>query len=234
MSKIRVAALVFFVGMSAVGVTACSSNSSSSTTTVAATNTKAVFCGYNTTLDKGSSNVNSQAGFLAYLKANKTVLDNLGKSIPNDSIKAQATALFNAAEKAVANNDVNALNDPAISAGGAAIDTYCGTQGDGTPLPANFAAGKGTPLCTAEATLSAGAGNAATPAASLAFLAANQATIDAFASAIPSAPSDIQTAGTTLVTTTKAAIAANDPNQLGTQAFQSASNTVDLYCGVNH
>jgi hypothetical protein len=226
--------MVFLVSAAAVGVAACSSSSSSSTTTAAATNSKTVFCGYNTTLDKGSASVSSEADFLTYLKANKTVLDNLGKSIPNDSIKAQATALFNAAEKAVANNDINALNDPALSAGGAAIDTYCGTQGDGTPLPANFAAGKGTPLCAAEATLSAGAGNAATPAASLAFLAANQATINAFAAALPGAPSDIQTDGNTLVTTTKAAIAANDPNQLGSQAFQTASNAVDLYCGVNH
>jgi hypothetical protein len=234
MSKLRVAVLVFFVGMAAVGVTACSSNSSSTSTTAAATNTKAVFCGYNTALDKGSSNVSTQADFLAYLKAHQALLDNLAKSIPNDSIKAQATTLVHAAQAAVAANNVSALNDPAISSGGAAVDTYCGTQGDGTPLPANFAAGKGTPLCTADATLSAGAGNAATPADQLAFLAANQATINAFAAAIPSAPSDIQTAATTLVTTTKAAIAANDPSPMGAQAFQDAGNMVDLYCGVNH
>lgn len=234
MPKLRVAILVFFVGLAAVGVTACSSNSSTTSTTAAATNTKAVFCGYNTALDKGSSSVSSEADFLAYLKANKTLLDNLAKSVPNDSIKAQATALIHAAQAAVAANNVNALNDPSISGNGAAIDTYCGTQGDGTPLPANFAAGKGTPLCTANATLSGGAGNAATPADELAFLVANQATINAFAAGIPSAPSDIQTAANTLVTTTKAAIAANDPNPMGAQAFQEAANTVDLYCGVNH
>ena len=75
MSKLRVATLVFFVGLAAVGVTACSSNSSSSTTTAAATNTKAVFCGYNTALNKGASNVNSAADFVAYLKANQTLAE---------------------------------------------------------------------------------------------------------------------------------------------------------------
>ena len=164
MPKLRVATLVFFVGMAAVGVTACSSNSSSTTTTAGATNTKAVFCGYQTTLDKGSANVNSDADFLAYLKANQALIDNLAKSIPNDSIKAQATTLYAAAKKAISDNSTNALNDPSINSDGAAVDTYCGVQGDGTPLPANFAAGKGTPMCAAEATLSAGAGNAATPA----------------------------------------------------------------------
>ena len=89
-------------------------------------------------------------------------------------------------------------------------------------------------MCAADAILSPGAGNAATPADELAFLVANQSTINGFAAAIPSAPSDIQTAATTLVNTTKAAIAANDPNQMGTQAFQGAANTVDLYCGINH
>ncbi|HEY1988734.1 MAG TPA: hypothetical protein VGG43_04665 [Acidimicrobiales bacterium] len=234
MPKLRVGALVFLVGMAAVGVTACSSNSSTTSTTVAATNTKTVFCGYNITLDKGSVNVQSEADFLAYLKANQTLLNNLAKSIPNDSIKAQATTLLNAAKKAVSENNVNALNDPAIQGDGAAVDTYCGVAGDGTPLPADFGAGKGNALCADEAVLSAGEGNAQTPADALAFLAANQAKINDFAANIPSVPADVQAAATTLVTTARAAIAANDPNQITSQAVQDASNTIDLYCGTNH
>ena len=234
MTKLRVATLVFFVGVAAVGFTACSSNSSSSTTTAAASTTKAAFCGFNVTLDKASANVSSAADLLNLLKANKAAIDGLANNLPNDSIKAQAQAVINAARQAVANNDASNLGSPTLSADGAAIDTYCGVAGDGTPLPANFAAGKGTPLCAADATLSAGAGNAATPADVLAFLAANQTTINAFAAAIPSAPSDVQTAATTLVTSTNAAIAANDPNQIQTSAFQAAGTTVDLYCGINH
>ncbi|HEV3266158.1 MAG TPA: hypothetical protein VG014_11585 [Acidimicrobiales bacterium] len=231
MSKLRVAALVFFVGVAAVGVAACSSNSSSSTTTAAATNTKTVFCGYNTTLDKGSSSVSSAADFLAYLKANQTLLNNLSNSIPNDSIKAQATTIINAAKAAVASNNANALSSPAISSAGAAVDTYCGTDGGGNPLPANFGTGKGSTFCADEATLSSGLGNAATPADAVTFLKANQAKITEFAANIPSA---VQSDAQTLVTAANAAIAANDGTLIQTQAVSTAGNNVDLYCGVNH
>jgi hypothetical protein len=231
MTKLRVATLVFFVGMAAVGVTACSSNSSSSTTTVAATNTKTVFCGYNTTLDKGSSSVSSAADFLAYLKANQTLLNNLSNSIPNDSIKAQATTIINAAKAAVASNNANALSSPAISSAGAAVDTYCGTSGAGTPLPANYGAGKGSSFCADEAALSSGLGNAASPADAVTFLKANQAKITDFAANIPSA---VQSDAQTLVTAANAAIAGNDGTLIQTQAVGTAANNVDLYCGVNH
>jgi hypothetical protein len=230
MHKLRVATLVFLVGMAAVGVTACSSNSSSTSTTAAATNSKAVFCGYNTTLDKGSSSVNSAASFLAYLKANQTLIDNLSKSIPNDSIKAQATALLNAANKAVSTNDINALNDPSISGDGAAVDTYCGVQGNGTPLPANFAAGKGSTFCADEAAISAGLTNAATPADAVTFLKANQAKINDFSANIPAA---VQSDAQSLVTAANAAVTSNDGTQVQTQAVGMAANNVDLYCGVN-
>jgi hypothetical protein len=217
--------------MAAVGVTACSSNSSSTTTTAAATNTKAVFCGYQTTLDKGSANVNSDAAFLAYLKANQTLIDNLAKSIPNDSIKDQATTLYNAAKAAIAANSTNALNDPSINVDGGAVDTYCGVQGDGTPLPANFAAGKGSTFCADEAFISSGLGNAAAPADAITFLKANQAKIADFAANIPSA---VQSDAQSLVAAANAALAANDGTLIQTQAVQTAGNNVDLYCGVNH
>ena len=176
--------------------------------------------------------MNSAADFVAYLKANKTLLiDNLANSIPNDSIKAQATALVNAAKAALAPTTSIAFKVRRPPEMVPPSTPTAVRKVDGTPLPANFAAGKGTPMCTAEAILSAGAGNAATPAQELAFLVANQSTINGFAAGIPSAPSDIQTAANTLVTTTKAAIASNDPNQMGAQPFQQAANTVDLYCG---
>ena len=228
MSKLRVAILVFFVGMAAVGVTACSSNSSSTSTTAAATHTKAVFCGYVTTLDTGSANVSSAADFLAYLKEHQTLLNNLSNNIPNDSIKDQATQLLNAVRAAVAANNVNAFN--AINQG-AAIDTYCGVQGDGTPLPANFAAGKGSTFCADEAAISAGLGNANTPADAIAYLNANVAKVNDFAANIPSA---VQSDAQSLVAAARATIAANDGTLIQTQAVQTAGNRVDLYCGVNH
>ncbi len=231
MSKLRVATLVFFVGMAAVGVTACSSNSSSPTTTASASATKAAFCGFNTTLDKASSTVTSAADLLTVLKANTAALNGFANNIPSGSIQAQAQALVAAARAAVAANNVNSLNDPSFAADGAAVDTFCGEQGNGTALPADFGTGKGTGFCNDEATLSNGLGNAATPADAVTFLKANQSTINDFAANIPSA---VQSDAQSLVTAANAAIAANDGTLIQTQAVSTAGNNVDLYCGVNH
>jgi len=59
MPKVRVAGFVFLLCMAAVGVAACSSKTSTTSTTAASgtTSTKTAFCGYNITLDKGSSSV---------------------------------------------------------------------------------------------------------------------------------------------------------------------------------
>jgi hypothetical protein len=223
--------MVFLVGMAAVGVAACSSNSSSPTTTASATTTKQVFCGFNVTLDKAGSNVSSAADFLNVLKANKAAIDGLANNLPNDSIKTQAQALINAARNAVATNSTSGLSDPALTADGAALDTYCGVQGDGTPLPANFAAGKGSGFCADEAAISAGLGSASTPADAVTFLQANQAKVNDFAANIPAA---VQSDAQSLVAAAQAAVAANDGTLIQTQAVQTAGNNVDLYCGVNH
>jgi hypothetical protein len=223
--------MVFLVGMAAVGVAACSSNSSSPTTTASATTSKAVFCGFNATLDKAGSSVTSASDFLNVLKANKAAIDGLANNLPNDSIKTQAQALINAARTAVANNSTSGLSDPSLSADGAALDTYCGVQGDGSPLPANFGTGKGSGFCADEAAISAGLGNAATPADAITFLKANQAKINDFAANIPAA---VQSDAQSLVTAAQAAVAANDGTLIQTQAVQTAGNNVDLYCGVNH
>ena len=222
---------MFFVGMAAVGVTACSSNSSTTSTTASAASTKAAFCGFNITLDKASSNVTTAADFLNVLKANKAAIDGLANNLPNDAIKAQAQAIIDAARQAVANNSASNLGNATLSADGAAVDTYCGVAGDGTPLPANFGAGKGSTFCADEAAISSGLGNAASPADALAFLKANQAKITDFAANIPSA---VQSDAQSLVTAANAAIAANDGTLIETQAVNTAGNNVDLYCGVNH
>ena len=217
--------------MAAVGVTACSSNSSSPTTTASAASTKSAFCGFNITLDKAGSNVTSDADFLNVLKANKAAIDGLANNLPNDPIKTQAQAIINAARTAVAHNSTNGLSNPALNADGAAVDTYCGVAGDGSPLPANFGAGKGSTFCADEATISPGVGNAATPADAVAFLKANQAKLTDFAANIPSA---VQSDAQTLVTAANAAVAANDGTLIETQAVGMAATNVDLYCGINH
>ncbi len=132
MSKLRVATLVFFVGMVAVGVTACSSNNSEHDRQ----------CGQHQgrllrvqqRLGQGGVHREFRRRLLERLEGEQGGHRWHGQQRAQQAIEAQAQAIINAARKAVANNSTSGLNLPSLNADGAALDTYCGVQGDGTPL----------------------------------------------------------------------------------------------------
>ena len=235
MSRLRVVPAVIIVCVAGIGIAACgsSSSSSSSSTTSGTATTKAAFCGGNDTLDKASASVTSNAGFLTVLKANSASVSALEKNAPAGNVGDYARALVKVAKEAIATNNPNLLNDPPLDGAGAAIDTYCGVDGNGQPLPADFGAGKGSPFCTVSKAINSGAQSATTSAGVLAFLAAHQNLITEYASHLASLPSSVRTYAQTLVTTARSSIATSDPAPLGTSEVQQASMEVQLYCGQN-
>lgn len=89
--------------------------------------------------------------------------------------------------------------------------------------------GDKTAFCQDNAKLDAATASATTPDEALAALKANQSTIDDFAK---NAPADIKAQADVLVSTSKAAIAANDSSGLANNAkFSAAGTAVDSYCG---
>jgi hypothetical protein len=228
--------LVFAVAamaLVALGAAACSSSPTSSTATTSTASTRAAFCSANDSLDKAGANVTSAAGFLAVLKQSSATLDELEKDAPAGKLGQDVRALVKGAKAAVASNNANDLNNPALNSAGADLDTYCGVDGDGNPLPADFAAGKGTAFCSTAASINQGTNAASDAAGVLSFLEAHQSLITQYSSEVPSLPSSIQAEAQTLVSTAQAAIAANNSSTLGTQTIMQDSMDVQLYCGQN-
>lgn len=192
---------------------------------------KSAFCGANIAIDKASANVNSAADFLAVIKAHRSQLDTMKSNLPPGSIGTEARQIVNAAEQAIAHNSANSLNNVPAAASGD-LDTYCGVDSNGSPLPSYFGAGKGTTLCSVQAQINAGTTNAQGPSDVLAFLKAHQDLVSQFAAAVSSLPSSLMAEGQQLVTTAQQAIATNNANLL-TQATAKDGMDISLYCGEN-
>ncbi|HZU72287.1 MAG TPA: hypothetical protein VE990_05895 [Acidimicrobiales bacterium] len=198
-----------------------------------ATSTKAAFCADNVKLDRATSAITDLNQALPTLKANRSTIDDLSRHYPGGTIGNEARQLVTAVRKAIAANDVSSLNAHNLSQYGADLDTYCGVDSNGAPLPADFGQGRGSALCATDSTLSSGIGSAADPAGAVSFLAAHRSDLDSFAAAIPSLPSDVQTAAQTLLSTARSAVSSNNGALLESQAVAQAALKLSLYCGIN-
>ncbi len=214
----------------AVATAACGSSPKASATSHS---TKSAFCAANVKLDKASANVTSDAGFLAVLKANSADLDALDNNAPAGKVGQEVRALVKAARAAVAAGNANALNSPSLDSAGSDVDTYCGVDGNGDPLPPYFAAGKGSAFCSVAGSINQGTSSATSSTGVLTFLAAHQTLINQYATYVPNLPTSVRSDAQSLVTTSRAAIAANNASLLGTAAVENASASVALYCGQN-
>ncbi len=211
----------------AAGIAGCGSSSPSAATTAAAR--KTMFCRANIKIDKASANVTTEAGFLAVLKKDKSDLTIMDKNRPSGTLGTETGQEIVAGDKAIASGNVNDLNNVPMSAGGD-IDTYCGVDGNGDPLPAYFATGKGTTFCTGFLPIYQAVSNASSRAAVLATLEANKTQVAQLATEVPGLPSSIKTLATATVSNAQTAISENSAASLK-QNGNAAS--VALYCGQN-
>jgi hypothetical protein len=211
-----------------MGFASCSNSSSSSATTTAATR-KAAFCGGNIKIDKAGANVTSNAGFLAVLKDNKSALSAMADNLPPGTVGTDARQEVTEARKAVATNNVNVLNNATPSGD---IDTYCGVDGNGDPLPAYFSTGKGTSFCTTFLPIFQAVGNANGPTAVLAVFNADKAQVAQLATEVSGLPASIKAEASTTVSKAQAAV--TEQNAAAIQGNGSgAAAKVALYCGQN-
>ncbi len=230
---VRFWAVAASFSMPAFALAACGSSSKNATGGGTTAHTKSVFCADNVKLDKAFSNVQSQSETLSALKTNQSVISDMAAHLPPGTVGNEAKQILTAAQQAIAKNDVNVLNSLSNNNYGADIDTYCGVDTNGDPLPANFAQGKGSPVCNVESTLSQGVGNASDSSAALTYLKSHQADVNTFAAGVSTLPSSVQSDAQTLASTARTAISSNDPSGLDSQSFQAAATSVDLYCGNN-
>jgi hypothetical protein len=206
-----------------VGTAACSSPS-----TAAARKTS--FCAGNIKIDKASANTESDAAFLAVLKANKAAITEMADNLPSGSLGVEAHDLVSAAQRAISTNNINAVMNIPSSTGGD-VDTYCGVDGSGNPLPAYFATGKSTSFCSTFLPIFNAVSNAGTSAATLSALESAKAQIAQLATEVSALPSSISADAQATVNSAQTALNDNSVNPL--QSNSNAAQSVALYCGQN-
>jgi hypothetical protein len=220
-------AVALMTGLAA-GSTAASGSSWAAAATTAGAH-KAAFCAGNLKIDKAAANVNSAAGFLAVLKHNRAALSTMLKNLPPGTVGTDARQILTAAQAAITSGNVNALNN---TPSGGDIDTYCGVDGNGNPLPAYFGKGKGSSFCTTFLPIFQAVGNADSPAAVLAALDANKTQIAQLATEVSGLPASIKAKANATVSKAQTAIAQNSAAALNKNGNGPAPQ-VALYCGQN-
>ena len=191
---------------------------------------KAAFCGANESIDRASANVNSNAGFLAVLKSHSRDLAILKKNAPSGALGQQVQQVVSAAQAAIAANNANDLNN---LPNGGSIDTYCGVDGNGNPLPSYYGKGTTTAFCTTFVPVWQGTQNATDKAGVLAVLTAHQAQITQLASELSSLPKSIKAKATATVDKAQTAVTTKNPSALGGGNGNGPAIDVALYCGQN-
>lgn len=211
-----------------LGITTAGASSTRGLTraSVVSLSSKSAFCSANEVIDKASASVTTNAGFLAVLKTHASTLKVLQKNAPSGSLGQLVQEVVKDAEKAVAANNANDLNN---LPNGGSIDTYCGVDGVGQPLPAYFSTGKSTAFCATFIPLFQAVGDASSQADVLTILTAHKSQISKLTSELSKLPSSIKATATTAVNNAQKAISEKNPAVLG----NGAAMHVALYCGQN-
>jgi hypothetical protein len=192
---------------------------------------KAAFCSADISVDKASASVDSDAAFLAVLKAHTAQITALVKNAPAGQVGKVAREIGADADAAIASNSASSLNN---APSGGAVDTYCGVDGMGSPLPKNFGDGKATKFCASFVPVYAAVGNAAgNSAATLAALTSHETQVSHAASELSQLPSSIKASARTTVQKAQTAISTKSAAALQGNGSGDAS-LVALYCGQNN
>lgn len=227
MHKLVVPSLTLVVLGLTAGISGCSSGSSNSTGSAAQ---KSAFCGANIAINKASADTTSESGFLAVLKAHKADITTMKDNLPGGSVGADASAIVDAAEQAISQNSTDPLSSVSSSAGGD-IDTYCGVDGTGNPLPSYFAAGNSSTFCSTFAPIESATADASSLNAVLQALISNKSQVAQLATEVSGLPSSIQSQASSLVSEAQSAISSNSTAPI--QNSQNDATDVALYCGYN-
>jgi hypothetical protein len=188
---------------------------------------KAAFCHADIAIDRASANATSAADFIAVLKAHQQDLTTMAKNAPSGSLGRLAKKLVATAQNAVATNNPS----PLATVQGGPVDSYCGVDGRGRPLPSYFNTGKGTAYCTNFLPIYRGVGAATTNADVLSAFTDHKAQVRQLAADAPKVAASVRSAAATMAAKSKAIVAS--PNITSVEALASSAGKLALYCGQN-
>lgn len=215
--------------LTATGITACGGSSHSG----ASASTKAAFCAADIKLDKVTGSAGSLEQVLSVLKDNAGTLSTLRANAPSGKIGTETKALLQTIDSAEASNNTNLLQSVPPSYGGD-LDTYCGVDANGNPLPAYFAHGKGSSFCQAVAQIDNGTAQAQSADDVLTFLKGHQALLSQAAAGDGGLPSPVNTEAQSFLAASQQAVSSNSSAPLQNDQLGTDIGDMDLYCGLNH
>jgi hypothetical protein len=231
MRKMLMALTIGVIAIPSAGIVACSSVEVATAGASVYGTKGGTFCAADDTIDRDTANVQSEAGFVRALKTHKHQIDVMKANLPSGSVGQDAKKLLNIAESVIAGGNPNQFFAAAGNSSGD-IDTYCGVQETGKPLPAYFKQGAKTSFCKTFLPVYEAVSNATSDAATLSAVTSHQTQLNQLASELSTLPKSIKTQATGLIQTAQSAIAANS----GTPIINDTSDNptdVALYCGQN-
>ena len=223
----RVMAVAIAVGGFGIGAGASVGISEANGAQLAVYASKAAFCRADIAIDRASSKVTSATAFIAILKAHKQDLTTMSRNTPPGPVGTAAKKLIATAETALATNNPSAL----ANAQGGAVDTYCGVNGQGNPLPAYFNTGKRTAFCTNFLPIFKGVAAATSDADVLSAFTSHTSQVEQLAAAASKVPASVRSAATTMAQTSESIV--KSPNISSVQSLASPAGKLALYCGQN-
>jgi hypothetical protein len=232
MRKIRMVLAAGMFTALASGTVVSASESGVGAAAAAKGASKAVFCGANDAIDRESANVESVTGFLAILKSHPNQWNALKKNVPSGPLGTTVRRLINAVESAQSTGNTGEFIS-AVSSSGGDVDTYCGVQGNGRPLPAYFNKGTNTSFCSTFMPVYEAVGYDSSEAAALAALTTHQTQIGELASGLAALPKSIRSKAASLVSLAQTAIATKNAAPVTSDHSQNGPD-VALYCGQNN
>jgi hypothetical protein len=231
MRKMLIALTIGVIAIPSAGIVACSSVEVEMAGASVYGTKGGPFCAADDSIDRDTVNVDSEAGFVKALKAHKHQIDTMKANLPSGSVGKDAKKLVNIAESVIAGGNPNQFFAAAGESSGA-IDTYCGVQGNGQPLPGYYNKGAKTAFCKTFLPVFEAASNAPSDAATLAAVTAHQTDLNELASELSTLPKSIKAQASEAVDTAQSAIASKSAAPLTSESNKSAAD-VALYCGQN-
>jgi hypothetical protein len=193
---------------------------------------KTAFCGANNAIDRESANVDSVSGFLKVLKAHPSQWNTMKKNVPSGALGTQVKKLISAVDTAESTGNTGDFISAVSGSSGGDVDSYCGVDDEGKPLPAYFNKGTKTPFCQAFLPVYEAVGDESSNQAVLAVLTAHQAQISQLASELSTLPKPVKAKASVILSNAQAAITAKNAAPVTNDHGPNAQD-VALYCGQN-
>lgn len=221
-------AILGFLGSVLITLTA-DSDASAGAATRPAFAAKAAFCAANDAIDRATAGASSPANALSLLKSHARDLAAMTANAPAGSVGALARQEVAGADAAIAANDPNALANLPNSG---AIDAYCGVDGQGGRLPANFGKGKSSAFCSSYRPIYESVITAATQADVLSALTNRQGQLNQLASELAKVPKSVRSTATSAIRSAQSIVTTKNSTTFS-DTFAVATIKLGFYCGLD-